>query len=64
MTWFDDAIGELNDVERAILLARADEIREEADRRVAEGTKPSEALIQIVKEILKREGYSLKLNSR
>ena len=60
MTWFDEAMGQLDGVERAILLARADEIREEADRRVAQGVKPSQALIDICREILKREGYSLK----
>ena len=59
MTWFDEAIGELNDVERGILIARIDEIREETDRRVSKGIKPSQAMVQIVKEILKREGYSL-----
>lgn len=60
MTWFDEAMGQMSETERAILLARAGEIREEADKRVAQGVKPSQALIDICKEILEREGYSLK----
>lgn len=59
MNWFDEAMGQLNEIERATLLARADEIREEADKRIAKGIKPSQALVDICREIIQKEGYSL-----
>lgn len=55
MTWFDEAMGNMTEEERNILLSRVDEIRDEADRRLTRGGEPSLILIDICREILAKE---------